>query len=237
MTHSAPSTAAALPRPSSPPGGALGQERAMRRSAAAVPRPAVRRAAYCLAVRRYAARAPAEEECADAPTSPAGYIGGHQPGGATRGAGERSLLRQTERREKVDVRARHTLAGVHGPRVAARRCQRGQPEAQKVAELRLVTPRHPRVHANLRCYCWNVLPVCGGATACGRRPRCFASGGCEGTTLRNAFLSAFDTLSISTHVPRGCRGGRIPWRRLLAVQGTAAALPRKALSPHTPSPP
>ena len=43
----------------------------MRRSAAAVPRPAVRRAAYCLAVRRCAARPPAEEECTDAPTRPA----------------------------------------------------------------------------------------------------------------------------------------------------------------------
>ena len=42
----------ALPRPSAPPGGALGQESTMRRSVAAVPRPTVHRAAYCLAVRR-----------------------------------------------------------------------------------------------------------------------------------------------------------------------------------------
>ena len=85
----------------------------MRRSAGAVPRPAVHRAAYCLPVRRCAARPPAVEECADAPTRPAGCPGGRQPGGATRGAGEHSLSRQTERREKVAVRARRTLAGVH----------------------------------------------------------------------------------------------------------------------------
>ena len=97
--------------------------------------------------------------------------------GATRGAGERSLSQQTKGREKVAVRARRTLAGVHGSRVVARRCQRGQLEARKVTELRLVTPRHPRVHANLHYFDWNVLPVCGGATACGRCPRCFTSGG------------------------------------------------------------
>ena len=151
--------------------------------------------------------------------------------------GERSLSRQTERREKVAVRARRTLAGVHRPHVAARRCQHGQPEAQKGAELRLVTPRHLLVHANLRCYCWNVLPVCGGATACGRRPRYFASGGCEGTLLQNSF----SLLSIHFLYPRTCLvavvAGAGLGAALPAGRGTAAALPRMAVSPHTPSPP
>ena len=48
-------------------------------------------------------------------------------------------------------------------------------------------PRHPRVHANQCYYGWTVLPVCGGDTACGRRPRCFAAGSGEGTLLQNAF--------------------------------------------------
>ena len=111
-----------------------------------------------------------------------------------------ALAVAAERREKVAVCARRTLAGVHRPHVAALRCQCGQPEAQKGAELRLVTPRYPRAHANLRCYGWNVLPVCGGATACGRRPRCFTSGGCEGTTLENALHSAFQ-YTLYPHVP------------------------------------
>ena len=200
----------------------------MRRSAVAVPRPAVRRAAYCLAVRRCAARPPAVEECADAPIRPARCPGGRQPGGATRGAGERSLSRLTERRKKVAVRARRTLAGVHGPRVAARRCQRGQPEARKLAELRRVMPRHLRVHASLRCYGWNVLPLCGGATACGRRPQ----GRCCKTPS--------SLLSIHSLCPRTCLvavvAGASLGAALLAGRGTAAALPRMALSPHTPSP-
>ena len=229
-------SAAAVPRPSAPPGEALGQESAMRRSAAAVLRPAVHREAYCLYLFRCAARPPAVEECTDAPTNSAGCLGGRQPGGASRGAGERSLSQQTEWREKVAVRAGRTLAGVHGPRVDARRCQRGQREAQKGAELRLVTPRHPRVHANQCCYGWNVLLVCGGATACGRRPRCFTSGGCEGTLLQNAFLSAFNTLFVSTHVPRGCRGGRRPSRRLASRAGNSrSAPPHGALSPYPKS--
>ena len=148
----------------------------MRRSAVAVPRPVVHRTD--LTARCCAARAPAVEECTDAPTSSAGCPGGRQPGEATRGAGERSLSRQTERRKKVVVRARRTLAGVHGPRVAARRCQRDQLETRKVEELRLVMPRHPRVHANLHYSGWNEVLVCGGDTACGRRPRCFPSGSC-----------------------------------------------------------
>ena len=163
----------------------------MRRSAAAVPRPAIRCVVYCLPARRCVARSPAVEDCADAPIRLAGCPGGRQPGGATRGVGERSLSRLTERREKVAVRATRTLAGVHGPRVAARHSQRSQPEARKLAELRLVTPRHPRVHASLRCCGWNVLPLCGGANACGRRPRCFTSIGSEGTLLLNDLLSAF----------------------------------------------
>ena len=73
----------------------------MRRSATAVPRPAVHRVAYCLAVRRYAARPPAVEECAYAPTRPAGCPGGRQPGGATRGAGERSLSRLTDAKKSL----------------------------------------------------------------------------------------------------------------------------------------
>ena len=198
----------------------------MRRSVAAVPRPAVHRVAYSLAVRYCAARPPVVEECADAPIRPAGCLGGRQPGGATRGVGERSLSRLTELREKVAVRARHTLAGVHGPVVAVRRYQRGKTDARKGTELRLVTPRHPRVHANLRYYGWNVLPVCGGDTACGRHPRCFTSRGCEGTLLLNAFLSAFNTLSVSTHLPRGCRDGRRPWRRLASRAGNSRSAPR-----------
>ena len=94
----------------------------MRRSAAAVPRLLFAARLTALTARRCAARAPAVDKCADAPTSPAGCLGGHEPGGATRGAGERSLSRETERREKDAVCAGRTLAGVHGSSVAARRC-------------------------------------------------------------------------------------------------------------------
>ena len=179
-------TARALPRPSAPPGrGTAAALLRMARSRPSAP-PAVHRAAYSAPLRC------AVEECTDAPTRPAGCPGGRQPGVWTRGAGERSLSRQDGGAKKS--RKSRTLAGVHGPRAATRRCQRGQPETRKVSQLRLVEPRHPRVRANLHCFGWNVLPVCGGATACGRRPRCFTSGGCEGTTLLKAFLSAFNTL-------------------------------------------
>ena len=208
----------------------------MRRSAAAVPRPAVRRAAYCLPARRCAARAPAVEECADALTRPAGCPGGRQPGGATRGAGERSLSRQTERREKVAVRARRALAGVHEPRVAARRCQRGQPEAQRrwsYALSRLVILEFTRTYAVIAgtcCLCMaallRVAVVLAASLPKAVKGRCYK-------TL--SFL-----LSIHFLYPRTCLvavvadagfGAALP-----AGRGTAAALPRMALSPHTPSP-
>ena len=85
---------------------------------------------------------------------------------------------------------------------------------------------------NLRCYCWNVWPVCGGATACGRRPRYFASGGCEGTLLQNAF----SLLSIHFLYPRTCLvavvAGAGLGAALPAGRGTAAALPpHGALAP------
>ena len=133
--------------------------------------------------------------------------------------------------------SRQTHVGQY-PRTSrcCQRCQRGQLEAQKATELRLVTPRHPRVHANLHYSGWNALPVCSGDTACGRRPRCFASGSCEGTLLQNAFLSAFNTLSVSTHVPRGCHGGRRPWRRLVSRAGNSrSAPPHGALAPNPKS--
>ena len=57
---------------------------------------------------------------------------------------ERSLSRQTERREKVAVRARRTLASVHGPRVATRRCQRGQLKAGSYTLSRLVIHKFTR---------------------------------------------------------------------------------------------
>ena len=173
----------------------------MRRSAAAVPRPAVHRAAYCLPARRCIARPPAVEECADAPTRPAGCPGSHKPGGATRGArcGGPLAVAAYGGARKVVVRARRTQAGVHGPLDATRRRQRGQPDAKEGVELRLVMPCHPQVHASLRCCGWNELLVCGGDTAGGRRPRCFTSRSCEGTMLLSAFLFAFNTLS------GGCR--------------------------------
>ena len=65
----------------------------MRRSATAVPRPAIHRVAYCFPTRRCAARPPAVEECKDVPTRPAGCPRGHQPWGTTRGMGEHSLSR------------------------------------------------------------------------------------------------------------------------------------------------
>ena len=111
--------------------------------------PAIRRAASSTAVRCCATRLLAVKESAGAPKSPAGCPGGHQPRGND--AQRRGALNvAAERREKVAVRAGRALGNVHGPRVAARRCQSGQPKARRVEEPRLFSPRRPRVYANPR---------------------------------------------------------------------------------------
>ena len=56
--------------------------------------------------------------------------------------------------------------------------------------------------------------------------------GCEGTTLLNAFLSAFNTLSVFTQLPRGCHGRRRPWRRLANRAGDSRNAPCGALAPY-----
>ena len=187
----------------------------MRRSAAAVPRPVVRRAAYCLAVRRCAARPPVVQECTDAPTSPAGCPGGHQPWGATRGRGS-ARCRGRRRGAKKSLFAPGArwlvstgLALLPGAANAASLKPR---RGRSCALSRLVTTssREPALLwlERVACMWWRycVWPSsC--ATACGRRPRCFTSGGCEATTLENALLSAFQyTLCIHA------RSSWLSWR-------------------------
>ena len=186
----------------------------------------------CYAPLRCAARPPAVEDCADAPTSPAGCPGGRQPWGATRGAGKRSLSWHGEARKSRCSRRAH--AG-WCPRTS--RCCPALPtwpaESRSYASSRLVIHKFTRtctIMTGTCCLCMaailRVAAVLASSLPDAVKGRC-----CE--TL---FSRAFNTLFVCTQVPRGCRGGRRPWRRLPAGRGTAAALPRMALSPHTPSP-
>ena len=61
----------------------------------------------------------------------------------------------------------------------------------------------------------------------------------KGRCCKTLFLSTFNTLFVSTHVPRGCRGGRSPWRRLAPLASRAgnsrSSPPQGALAPYPKS--
>ena len=185
---------------------------------------------------RCAARPPAVEECTDTPASPAGCPGGRQPGGATRGAGS-APYRGRRRGAKKSLFAPGARWLVFTDLVLL-------PGAANAASQR---PERWRSCASSHLVVYEFTQTC--AVMAGTCCLCVAA------LLRVAIVPAaslpvavkgrhwktlssllFNTLYVSTHVPRGYRCGRGPWRRLASRAGNSrSAPPLGALAPYPKS--